>query len=119
MTGATEVGCNPPLRVVTVSPETLPHKKKAQCVSLTHVAWHVGHVRRKTELPARRGKFFLWGKKTDYLRAKSCRTDFLDSDAMMSSLVDVIYIEFNRAFCPVRGCYEILPFRDIGGDVKS
>lgn len=28
MAGATEVGCNPPLRVVTVSPETLPHKKK-------------------------------------------------------------------------------------------
>lgn len=47
MAGATEVGCNPPLRVVTVSPETLPHKKKAQCVSLTHVAWHVGHVERK------------------------------------------------------------------------
>lgn len=32
------------------------------------------------------------------MRAKSCLTNLLDSDMMVSSLVDVIYIDFQQSF---------------------
>lgn len=63
---------------------------------MQHGTWYT-YERRQKHQHFKENSFF-GAKKKDYNRAKLCLTNLLDSYVMMSSLVNVIYIDFQQSF---------------------
>lgn len=54
--------------------------------------------RREDRITSTLKKSISLGKKTDYIRAKSHLTNFLEFDRKVNSFVDIIYIDLQRTF---------------------